>query len=122
MEAWNAMGWPTRITLLLCVAPVLAASLYAARPTPRRLAILKALSVASVAAGIGATAFGVSSLLQNIGQRSSLTNSDWPWIAVGFSERLVTTSASLGCLALSWLLAAVGAARSRQDDASGTGR
>jgi hypothetical protein len=116
MEAWNDMGWPARIPLLLCLAPVLAGILYAARPTPRRLAVTIALSIAALTAGIGGTVFGVMSLLQNIGRRSGLGSDDWSWIATGFSERLVTSSASLVGLALAWLLVAVGATRSKQDD------
>jgi len=87
MEAWNDMGWPARIPLLLCLAPVVAGILYAARPTARRLAVTKALSLATLAAGIGGSVFGVITLLQIMGQRPNLGNNDWPWIAVGFSER-----------------------------------
>lgn len=122
MEAWNDMGWPARIPLLLCLAPVVAGILYAARPTARRLAVTKALSLATLAAGIGGIVFGVITLLQIMGQRPNLGNNDWPWIAVGFSERLVTSWASLICLALAWLLVAVGAARVKEDDISTTAR
>ncbi len=107
------MGWPARIPLLLCLAPVLAAALYAARPRHRRFPVVKALSLASLAAGTGATVFGFLSLLRTIGQRPSLSQADWPWIATGMSERLVTISASLGFLTLAWLLVAIGAARAR---------
>jgi hypothetical protein len=117
-EMWNDMGWPARIPLLLCLAPVVAGILYAARPTARRLAVTKALSLATLAAGIGGSIFGVITLLQIMGQRSNLSNNDWPWIAVGFSERLITSSASLICFALAWLLVAVGATRVKEDDIS----
>jgi hypothetical protein len=86
------------------------------------LAVTKALSLATLAAGIGGSVFGVTTLLQIMGQRSNLSNNDWPWIAVGFSERLVTSSASLICLALAWLLVAVGATRVKEDDISTTAR
>ena len=122
MEAWNDMGWPARIPLLLCLAPVVAGALYAARPSARRLAVTKALSIATLTAGIGGTVFGVISLLQIMGQRSNLSSNDWPWIAVGLSERLVTSSASLFGLALAWLFVAVGATRVREGDLSATAR
>jgi hypothetical protein len=83
---------------------------------------VKALSVACLAAGIGATVFGVTTLLQNIGQRPNLSNDDWPWIAVGFGERLVTSSAALGCLAITWLVVAVGATRAKEGNVSSTGK
>ncbi len=120
MEAWNDMGWPARIPLLLCLAPVVTGILYAARPTARRLAVTRALSLAALAAGIGGSVVGVISLLQIVGQQSSLSSSDWPWIAVGFSERLVTSAASLICLALAWVIVAVGAIRVKVDDISTT--
>jgi hypothetical protein len=122
MEAWNDMGWPARIPLLLCLAPLLAGALYAARPSARRLAIVKALSLAILAAGIGATTFGIISLLQVMGQWPDLSHYDWPRIVVGFSERLVTTTAALVCLALAWLTVAVGAARVKDDGNSTSAR
>jgi uncharacterized protein YjeT (DUF2065 family) len=122
MEAWNDMGWPARIPLLLCLVPVVAGILYAARPTARRLAVTKALSLATLAAGIGGSVFGVISLLQLMGRRSNLSNNVWPWIAVGLSERLVTSAAPLICLALAWLIVAVGATRVKEDDISTTAR
>ena len=119
MEAWDDMGWPARIPMLLCLAPVVASILYAVRPTARRLAVTKALSLATLAAGIGGTVFGVITLLQIMGHRPTLGHEDWPWIAVGFSERLVTSAASLICLALAWLLVAAGVTRAKEDRSSG---
>ena len=111
MDAWSDMGWPARIALVLCLAPLVAAAMYAVRPTTRRLALTRALSLAALAAGVGATVFGIASLLQTIGHRPQLGHDDWSWIAIGFGERLVTSSAALGSLTIAWLLAAVGASR-----------
>lgn len=105
------MGWPARIALILCLAPLLASGIYAVRPTARRLALTKALSLAALAAGLGSTIFGLASLLRTIGHQPRLGPDDWLWIAIGFSERLVTSSAALGSLAIAWLLVAAGTGR-----------
>jgi hypothetical protein len=111
MDAWNDMGWPARITLLLCLAPLVAAVWYAIRPTARRLALTKAFSVAALYAGLGATAFGMAALLRTIGNQPQLGSSDWSWMATGFGERLFIPSVALGSLAITWLLVAAGIGR-----------
>ena len=111
MDAWSEMGWTARLALLVCFVPVVAAATYAVRPTPRRLAITKALSIATLCAGCGATLFGITALLRNIGHHQQLGHDDWPWIAIGFSERLVTSSAALAAVAIAWLLVALGTGR-----------
>jgi hypothetical protein len=115
MSAWHAMGWPARISLIICLAPLIAAAVYALGPTARRLALTRSLSLAALSAGLGATISGCAALLRNIGSRPELGSADWPWIAVGLSERLVTTSTALGCLTIAWLLVAVGTGRRSVD-------
>jgi hypothetical protein len=80
------------------------------------LATTKALSLATLAAGLGGSVLGVITLLQIMADRYPLGGKDLPWIAIGFAERLLTTAAALICLALTWLLVALGAARGKADD------
>lgn len=95
------------LTLLIAAVPLVAAAIYAARPSEGRLALMRPFSLAGIFAALAGTLSGFVNILQG------LAASEWPirqWdrVAAGASESLVPLVFGLTCLTVAWLLVAVG--------------
>ena len=111
MHLWQQMGWLARITLLVDVVPLIMAVLYAIRPTERRLALMRPLSLAGLFGGLAGTIGGFGAVLRGVGVTQEITAVARQRIALGTSETLVPLFVGLSCLTAAWLLVAVGMRR-----------
>ena len=85
---------------------------YAVRPSERRLAIIRPLSLATIFGGLGSFAVGVASILRDISAMSTSTLVSWHGMAAGAAESMVGLFIAFSCLTIAWLLVTVGLLRS----------
>jgi hypothetical protein len=111
MEMWNQMGWFAKISLLIGVLPLLAGGLYVIRPTERRLALVRPISLAGLFAALAGTVVGFVNTLHAVATVPEVTPALVPDLAAGASESLVTVFFGFACLTVAWLLVAVGMQR-----------
>ncbi len=86
---------------------------YVARPTERRLALMRPLSLAGLFAALTGGVVGFLHVLRGIAVSSEPFADIYHRIAAGGSEALVPTFVGFACLTVAWLLVAVGMSRSR---------
>jgi hypothetical protein len=111
MEMWNQMGWFAKISLLIGVLPLLASGLFVIRPTERRLAFMRPISLAGLFAAMAGTVVGFINVLHAVATVPEVTPALVPGLAAGASESLVTVFFGFACLTVAWLLVAVGMQR-----------
>jgi len=99
-----------RLTLILGVVPLGMAIVYASRPTERNLALMRPLSLAGLFAGVAGTLSGVINVLRLYWTREP-TPETYRVMAVGAAESLVPVLVGFACLAVAWLVVAVGLGR-----------
>ena len=99
------------LTVIIGFVPLVMAIVYAIRPTERRLALMRPLSLAGIFAALSGVVAGVVNILQGISATSQFTTSSFRMIALGFSEALIPIFVGFGCLAAAWLLVALGMRR-----------
>ena len=105
------MGWFAKLSLLIGALPLAAAGLYALRPTERRLALMRPISLAGLFAALGGAVLGFVAALRALAMADQITPAMVPAIAAGASESLVTVFFGFACLTVAWLLVAVGMQR-----------
>ena len=87
------------------------ALVYVARPTERRLALMRPLSLAGLFAALTGGVLGFLNVLRGIGRATEFSVDTYRGMAVGASESLVTMFVGFGCLTVAWLLVAAGMGR-----------
>lgn len=108
---WNQMGWFAKISLLIGALPLVASGLYVLRPTERRLALMRPISLAGLFAATGGTVAGFVNALHSLAIESEFTPALVPRLAAGAAESLVAVFFGFACLTVAWLLVAVGMQR-----------
>jgi hypothetical protein len=98
------------LTLTIGVVPLVMAVVYVIRPTERHLALMRPLSLAGLFAGIAGGVSGFINTLRFVWTRE-LTAETYKVMAVGAAESLVPVFVGFACLAVAWLLVAVGMGR-----------
>ena len=105
-------------SVLLSGPGVLAVAIaYAIRPTERKLALMRPLSLASIFAAIGSLTAGMATVLHGAAATPawSLGTADQPGnvgrLLMGCAETLVPVFATFGLLAVAWLVVALGMRR-----------
>ena len=83
--------------------------LYALRPSERRLALMRPLSLAAIFGSISSTTMGFTNYFRWVGSRGESGFS--PPALIGLSESFVPVFFSFGCLMLAWLCVAIGMSR-----------
>lgn len=96
------------VTTLTAFVPVVAAALYAVRPSERRLALMRPFSLAALFGTLASTFSGFVTIAQDIAVSPNVA---WGRVAGGLSEALVPLVLGFTCLTLAWLLVAVGMRR-----------
>ena len=99
------------LTILVGIAPLGMAITYAVRPTERRLALMRPISLAAIFAALSGVVSGLINILHGIGATSELTAQSFQLIAVGLSEALIPIFVGFGCLTAAWLLVVLGMRR-----------
>jgi len=101
------------LTLAIGVVPLVMAAVYVVRPTERRLALMRPLSLAGLFAALTGGVVGFVNLLHGIGVTPELSADSYRLMALGASESLVPMFVGFACLTVAWLLVAVGMSRNR---------
>ena len=81
---------------------------YAVKPTERKLALMRPLSLASIFAAICSFSGGVATVLSGVSATTSLTAATAGPILLGLRQAVLPLFVAFGFLAVSWLLVAVG--------------
>jgi hypothetical protein len=97
------------LSMFMGVVPLGMGIAYAIRPSERRLAFMRPLSLATVFASLCGLAAGVAHVLRSVSVHGIPLFSGNG--ALGLSEALVPLFAGCGCLTVAWLCVAVGLAR-----------
>jgi hypothetical protein len=114
MEMWSQMGWFAKISLLIGVLPLVAGGMNVIRPTERRLALMRPISLAGLFAALAGAVVGFINALTALARASEFTPALVPRLAAGASESLVTVFFGFACLTVAWLLVAVGMQRATE--------
>jgi len=85
---------------------------YAIRPSERRLALIRPLSLAAIFGGLSSFAVGLASLLRGISETSSVIPVTFHAAAAGAAESMLGLFIAFSCLTIAWLLVTVGLLRS----------
>lgn len=110
MEILREASLMALLSLALTFVPLVMAVLYVARPSERRLALMRPLSLAGLFAGLTGCALGFINVLRYMGVKREVPV-DYSVAAIGAAESLVTLFVGFGCLTVAWLLVAAGMGR-----------
>ena len=113
LELLRQAGILALLTLAIDFVPLVMAVAYVARPTERRLALMRPLSLAGLFAALTGGVVGFLHVLRGIAVSSEPFADVYHRFAAGASESLVVTFVGFACLTVAWLLVAVGMSRSR---------
>lgn len=97
--------------MLVPVATLGVAILYAWRPEEHRLALMRPLSLASIFAALCAFTVGVVTIFHGIAATQTLSPESWRLVALSTSETFVPLFVAFGCLTVAWLVVALGMRR-----------
>src|SRR5262249_39091355 len=100
-----------KLTLLVGLAPMATGIAYAIRPSERRLALMRPLSLASIFAALSSMLAGVIAILVAIAADSDPTAAAWRRGTVGLAESLVPPFLTFAFLVVAWISVAVGMRR-----------
>ena len=99
------------LTVVIGFVPLVMAIVYVVKPTERRLALMRPLSLAGIFAALSGVIAGVINILRGIAATSEFSVGTFGRIAMGFSEALIPIFVGFGCLTAAWLLVAIGMRR-----------
>jgi len=114
MKALLYLGPAAVFGLLLTALPLVAAILFAARPTIRRLEMMRPLTLAGIFASLAGLCLSVANALVGINRHagSNIT----AYSAEVFAESVIPAFVSFSLLAAAWLVVAIGMRRQSQGD------
>ena len=115
----RAGGYPTYIAILLGIVLLVAAIRFLMAAEPRRLAVLRAMSVAYVLLILGGVATNFTSVFYNVVEHHEKTGKlDPDRLLWGFGVALTPAGMGFTILGVIWLLIAVGVRRAHDLEAS----
>lgn len=110
VEAFNQAGLFAKLGMLVSLAPLGVAILYAIAPTERRLATMRPLSLAAIFGALTSFVVGAVNILHGIGAMTA-GPIGWNNVADGAAESLVPLFIGFSVLTISWLCVALGMRR-----------
>jgi len=113
VEILRQAGVVALLSLMIDFVPLVMAVAYVLRPSERRLALMRPLSLAGLFAALAGAVVGFVNVLRGIAVDSQPFADGYHRVAAGASESLVPTFVGFACLTFAWLLVAVGMSRSR---------
>lgn len=113
MEVLQNAGFFAKLTLAIAFIPLGMAIAYVARPTERRLALMRPFSLAGIFAALSGGVLGLLNALRAIGMTQELSADSYRRMAIGTAESLVPMFVGFSCLTAAWLVVAVGMSRGR---------
>lgn len=108
-DAFNQSGILAKLSMLVAFGPPGLAIAYVLRPSERKLAIMRPVSLAAIFAGISGLVAGLIAILMGMAATPPPVN--MANVYVGLSEALVAPFVNFGSLGAAWLLVAVGMMR-----------
>ena len=102
----------TRFGLLLSLAPLVAGVVYLVRPTERRLALMRPLSLAGIFAAVSSLLLGLANALEAIGNPRTEATANFPLAAQMLAEAMIPSFVGFACLTVAWLCVAAAIRRS----------
>ena len=103
------------LTLAITLVPLAMAVVFVVNPTERNLSLMRPLSLAGLFAALSGCVLGFLHVLRGIAATPAFTQEHYSRLALGAAESLVPTFAGFSCLAVAWLLVAVGLSRHRAE-------
>ena len=107
-----------KLGILVAFLPVVAATIYAVKPSERVLALIRPLSLAAIFGGLTTLTSGLGNVLIGIAATGSPADKatgfglvTWQAIAAGTAESIFAFFAACGCQTITWLLVALGLRR-----------
>ena len=113
MEMLQGAGFFAKLTLSIAFTPLVVAVMYAARPTERRLALMRPFSLAGIFAALAGGVLGMLNVLRFFGMTADPSAESYRRMAIGTAESLVPMFVGFSCLTAAWLVVAVGMSRGR---------
>jgi hypothetical protein len=110
MDTLRNMGLTAILSLLLTLTPLVMAVAYIIRPSERRLALMRPLSLAGLFAALTGTVIGFINTFAFFWTRD-FTVETYKIAVVGAAESLVTLAVGFASLTAAWLLVAAGMGR-----------
>ena len=102
------MGIAALVSILVSSITMLAAAVYMFRPTERRLALMRPLSLAGIFAGLNGSSLGAINTLRGLWMEPPR---DGRFLAIASAESIVPLYVAFSCLMVAWLCVAVGMRR-----------
>ena len=99
-----------KLGILIAFAPLVCALVYAYKPTERRLALMRPLSLAAIFGGLASFTSGVVAVASGIAATGDVAAS-WRAMVLGGAETFVALFVTFGALTIAWLLVALGMRR-----------
>jgi hypothetical protein len=100
-----------KLGLLVGLAPLVLGMLYAIRPSERRLALMRPISLAAIFAAICTMIVGMVGVITSLAASPDLASSDVQRALPGLAEALVPVFVTFACLTVAWLCVALGMRR-----------
>lgn len=107
MEPIRNASIASLLGLVVSALPLLVAILYAARPSERRLALLRPLTLAAIFAGVADVLLAIANGLHAI----SMPQYDNARVVLGIAEGLIPAFLAFVLLAAAWLTVTIGVSR-----------
>lgn len=111
METLREINLFALVSLFLTVAPPVMAVAYVLRPSERRLALMRPVSLAGLFAGLAGTTLGFINMLRFAGARRDAGADVLGVAAIGAAEALVPLFVGFASLTAAWLLVLAGMRR-----------
>ena len=100
-----------KLGLFVGLAPLVLGVLYAIRPSERRLALMRPLSLAAIFASLCTMIVGMVGVITSLAASPALASPDLQRALPGLAEALVPVFVTFACLTVAWLFVALGMRR-----------
>jgi hypothetical protein len=100
-----------KLGLLVGLAPLVLGMLYAIRPSERRLALMRPISLAAIFAALCTMIVGMVGAITSLAASPDLATANLQRALPGLAEALVPVFVTFACLTVAWLCVALGMRR-----------
>ncbi len=100
-----------KLGMLISLGPVTMALLYAVKPSERRLALMRPLSLAALFGGLASFTSGIVAMLTGISDTGQFTPQTWRMMVLAGAETFVALFVAFASLTIAWLLVTLGMRR-----------
>ena len=111
MDIFRGLGGVALLGLIISVGPPVAGLAYALRPSERRLAMMRPISLASIFAGLATLSSGISNALRSVAKTGAMTPELLARLEYGMAEATIPLFVAFGFLTVAWLAVAFGMRR-----------